>query len=108
MDAVITTLVDYVENLEFTDLDEAEIEAVRVRLVDSFGCMVGGMVSPPGVIARSHAGRITGTPSASVLGGRESALDETAFAKVHYLSWGKTDAVVRPLIGRSSLDSAEI
>jgi 2-methylcitrate dehydratase len=81
VDEVINRLVDYVDAVELADLDEATTDAIRVRLVDTVGCMIGGSVSPPGGIARGRSQRTTGDPSASVLGGgRASSLEYAVFA----------------------------
>lgn len=81
MDEVIRRLVDYVDAIKLADLDAATTDAVRVRLVDTAGCMIGGSVSPPGTIARARSQRTSGEPAASVLGGpATSALEYAAFA----------------------------
>jgi 2-methylcitrate dehydratase len=88
VDEIVGSLVDYVDGLTYADLAPAVVESVRVRMVDSLGCLIGGSVSPPAAIARRFARGVSGDPGASVLGNPAvSALDAAAFANTVMLRY---------------------
>jgi 2-methylcitrate dehydratase len=91
VEEVIASMVDFVDGLTFSDLSAGTVDAVRLRLVDSLGCMIGASASAPTKIARRVAERTTGLPSASVLGSSApTSLEAAAFTNtimVRYLDY---------------------
>jgi 2-methylcitrate dehydratase len=81
MDRTTETLARYVTSLGDDDLSPAAIHAASRHLIDTLGCALGGHGSEPAAIARRMAPPWSGSPSARVLGGRETTtLEAAAFA----------------------------
>ena len=89
MDTTGETIVDFVAGLEIDAVPDRSVHHVRRRLVDSFGCAIAAIGSPPARIARALAGESAATSSATVLGlDRPSTVELAAFANtvmVRYL-----------------------
>src|SRR5262245_13427052 len=68
MDHTSETIVDFVGALDEHALTERTLRHVRRRLVDSLGCAIAAIDSPPAVISRALARGSTATPSATALG----------------------------------------
>jgi len=91
MDEVTERIARFVEGLTTDALDAAAIHEVKRRVVDSFGCIVGGRGSEPARIARRLAAQSQGVLSASVVGlPAKSTVEMAAFANtcmVRYLDY---------------------
>jgi 2-methylcitrate dehydratase PrpD len=94
MDHSTQTIVEYADALTYEDLSSACVEAAKVRLADSIGCLLGGIDSPPSRIARELAKTIVGNPGARVIGdGTLTAPDVAAFTNgvmLRYLDYNDT------------------
>lgn len=83
----------------FEDLPEVVIVEARRRLLDSLGCAIAAVGEPPPMMARRAASRVHGTPSATLIGGGQSAPDWAAFANgvhVRYLDCNDTYLGLEP------------
>ena len=81
MDAITTKLAEYSHGLRFSDLAVEAVHATKGRLIDAFGCGLGGFESAPADIARKLARARSGRPSARVLGTHmRTTVEAAAFA----------------------------
>ncbi len=81
MDTTTARLVRYTLDTRYEDLSAATIEACKVRLLDTLGCVAGAYRHPLSEAARDLALRYRSDANATVLGGRERvAADMAAFA----------------------------
>ena len=68
MDGTSEKIVDFVAALDIDAVTDRTSHHVHRRLVDSFGCAIAAVDSPPARIARAVAGRSSSTAGATVLG----------------------------------------
>ena len=68
MEKTTGIIADWVAGLSHGDISPATVHEIKRRLVDSLGCAVGALDSPPYKIARSLASDVTGTLSATAFG----------------------------------------
>jgi 2-methylcitrate dehydratase len=91
VDDVARRIVDFVDGLDSGALNAAVIHEAKRRLVDSFGCMVGGLDSQPAAIARRLAGQAPDGLSATAAGlPAKTTIEMAAFANtvmVRYLDY---------------------
>ena len=91
MDEVLERLAHFADGLTAAALDAAAIHEVKRRLVDSFGCIVGGCGSEPARIARRLAGQSRGALAATAVGlSAKTTVELAAFANtvmVRYLDY---------------------
>jgi 2-methylcitrate dehydratase len=73
-------LAAYAERLSWRDIDAATLEAVKVLVVDSFGCAIGAFDERPVRICRELAAAAGGGPSTIIGAGRRTTPDLAAFA----------------------------
>ncbi len=73
-------LAAYAERLSYRDIDAATLEAVKVLVVDSFGCAIAAFDERPVRICRELASATGGGPSTIVGTGRRTTPDLAAFA----------------------------
>ena len=96
MDATTEHLSDYTYRLSYADLPPEAIHQVKRTLIDTLGCAAGAFDGEPAVIAKRVASRITGEPSARILGSSQrTSTDFAAFANtvlVRYLDCNDTYA----------------
>jgi 2-methylcitrate dehydratase len=89
MEATTAAIVDFVAGIDLDAISDHTFGHVRRRLVDSFGCAVAAIDSPPARIVRGLASETTSSASATVLGlARPSTVELAAFANtvmVRYL-----------------------
>ena len=94
MDKTTETLARYVTSLSYENVTPAAIHETKKRLIDSFGCAIGGYHSEPAQIARRLAATSNGVPPARVLGsGDLTSMEMAAFANsvmVRYLDFNDT------------------
>lgn len=79
MDPAVESIAEYVDSLKFDALDEHTLQSIRARFVDSIGCMIGGLPSEPGAVARDYAMRGHAS-EASLMGGGQTSVEDAAFA----------------------------
>jgi 2-methylcitrate dehydratase len=89
MDIISDTICGYVVDERARPVSDAALEAASRRVLDSLGCAIAAMDSPPAQIARGLASDFRGSLSASVIGlAQPSSVDLAAFANtvmVRYL-----------------------
>ena len=68
MDQTTETIVDFVDTMALAAIGDRTRHHVRRRLVDSFGCAIAAVDSPPARIARTLARESAGRAGATVLG----------------------------------------
>ena len=72
-------LADYVHSLRYADLDADTVHAAKQRVVDSLGCALGGMDSPPARSIRAYAHTLPAGPSSIFFERRKVATEVAAF-----------------------------
>jgi 2-methylcitrate dehydratase len=83
----------------FDDLPPEVVLQAKLRLIDTIACAIGAVHEPAPAIARQVASRLRGDPSASLIGGGESAPDWAAFANgvhIRYLDANDTYLSLEP------------
>jgi 2-methylcitrate dehydratase len=94
MDVISDTICGYVADQRSAPTPDPAIREASRRVLDSLGCAIAAMDSPPAVIARGLAADFTGAYSASVIGlDRPSSMELAAFANtvmVRYLDCNDT------------------
>ncbi len=89
MDKTTELLARYVMSLGWQDLTSTTVHETKRRIIDTFGCALGGYKSEPAAIARRLAADASATPGARVLvDGRQTTPEMAAFANtvmVRYL-----------------------
>jgi 2-methylcitrate dehydratase len=77
-DVIQSQLSGYAAGLQFEDLDEQTIHAVKVRVIDTLGALIGGFFGEPCQAARDVAARMPQSMGASVIGTRLTAAPDIA------------------------------
>ncbi len=86
-------LANYTVGLSFDRLTPTAVHEVKRRLIDSFATAVGAMPSDAYAVAKKCAARVSGNPSASVLGGGTSSPEWACFVNgllIRYLDFNDT------------------
>jgi 2-methylcitrate dehydratase len=86
-------LADYAAGLSFDRLTRDAVHETKRRFIDSIATAVGAMPSEAYAIARRCAGRVSGSPSASLLGGGRSSPEWATFVNgllIRYLDFNDT------------------
>lgn len=86
-------LADYSVRLAFDKLTPEAVHETKRRFIDSFATAVGAMPAEAFHIARKCAQRVSGNPSASLLGGGTSSPEWAAFVNgllIRYLDFNDT------------------
>lgn len=86
-------LATYAKQLHFDQLTPKAIHEAKRRFIDSFATAVGAMPSEAFAIARRCAMRVSGQPSASLLGGGRSSPEWATFVNgllIRYLDFNDT------------------
>ncbi len=86
-------LAEYAVGLSFDKLTSEAVHETKRRFIDSFATAVGAMPSDAYAIARKCAGRVSGNPGASVLGGGTSSPEWATFVNgllIRYLDFNDT------------------
>ena len=78
MDATTEKLVDYALGTRYEDLPASTVDACKVRVLDTLGCVAGAYDHPLSAAARELAGRYRMNTAASVLGSRTRVAPEMA------------------------------
>ena len=91
MDATSDAIAAFVAGLEPATLPPIVLHQARLRLVDSLGCAIGALDSPPARIARDLASEVSATRPATAIGlARPTTPEAAAFANtamVRYLDF---------------------
>src|SRR3954467_10617029 len=86
-------LARYSHDLQFETLTKEAVHETKRRFIDSFATAVGAMPSEAYAIAKKCAGRVSGNPGASVLGGGTSSPEWATFVNgllIRYLDFNDT------------------
>src|SRR5437763_15497620 len=89
----------YAERLRFEDLPANVVHETKRRFIDSFATAVGAMDSDAFAIAKRCAGRVSGQPGASLLGGGRSSVEWATFVNgllIRYLDYNDTYLALEP------------
>jgi len=78
MDATTEKLVDYAMNVQYDSLSASTVEACKLRILDTLGCVAGGYDHPVSVAARTLAARYSMDQPATMLGSRARVAPEMA------------------------------
>ncbi len=92
-------LADFALDTRFEDLPAEVVKEAKRRLLDTLACAIGALDEPAPKIARRLASRIQGDPSATLIGGGQSAPDWAAFANgvhIRYLDCNDTYLSLEP------------
>ena len=92
-DTLAGRLAEYSTGLTFEKLTPEAVHETKRRVIDSFATAVGAMPSDAYAIARKCAGRVSGNPSASMLGGGTSSPEWATFVNgllIRYLDFNDT------------------
>ncbi len=77
-DAILSHLSEYAAQLRYEDLDAETIHAVKVRVIDTLGALIGGFFGEPCLAARDVAARMPQSAGATVIGTRLTAAPDVA------------------------------
>ena len=92
-------LADFALDTRFEDLPAEVVKEAKRRLLDTLACAIGALDEPAPQIAHRLASRIQGDPSATLIGGGQSAPDWAAFANgvhIRYLDCNDTYLSLEP------------
>ncbi|MGZ3395794.1 MAG: MmgE/PrpD family protein, partial [Isosphaeraceae bacterium] len=92
-------LADFALDTRFEDLPAEVVMEAKRRLLDTLACAIGALDEPAPKIAHRLASRIQGDPSATLIGGGQSAPDWAAFANgvhIRYLDCNDTYLSLEP------------
>jgi 2-methylcitrate dehydratase len=95
-DRILNHLYDYALKLSYRDLPKEVVRRTKHIVLDTVGCALGGVESPPAKIARAAASEITSAvPSTVLISGQKTSPDLSAFANgvmIRYLDFNDTYA----------------
>src|ERR1700730_14073848 len=92
-------LAEYAGQLRFEDLPDAVVHEAKRRFIDSFATAVGAMDAEAFAIAKRCAGRVSGTPAATMLGGGHRSAEWATFFNgllIRYLDYNDTYLSLEP------------
>jgi 2-methylcitrate dehydratase len=90
---------EYAVQLQFQHLPAPVVHETKRRFLDSFATAIGAMPSAAFAIARKCAGRVLGTPAASLFGGGASSAEWATFVNgllIRYLDFNDTYLSLEP------------
>lgn len=99
MSTLARRLAEHAAALTYDNLPESSIHEVKRRVLDSLATAVGAMDSDAFAIARKIAGRMTGKPPATLLGGGRSNVEWATFVNglaIRYLDFNDTYLSLEP------------
>lgn len=86
----VQKLAKFVTACQYSDLSEAAVRELKIRLLDSLGCALGALNGEPVKKIRKQLEEFGGNPLTSLIGGGKTAPDRAAFynsALVRYLDY---------------------
>ena len=108
MERLTDQIVSFSRDLSFADLPAAVVARAKDLILDSVGCALGAISSPPALIAQAMAATVSSTMPATVLGtGQKTSPDLAAFANgvmIRYLDYNPSDLISAVL---ASTEAAE-
>jgi 2-methylcitrate dehydratase len=87
---MVEEMAGFVARAADADLSEAGRSALKIRVLDSLGCALGGLAGGPVGAVRAHVEELGGAGLCTLIGGGRSAPDRAAFfngALVRYLDF---------------------
>lgn len=86
----VKKLAAFVSSRKFSDLSEAAVKELKIRLLDSIGCAIGALNGEPIKMLRAQVEDFGGAPLTGMIGSGRTAPDRAAFynsALVRYLDY---------------------
>ena len=106
MDSTTDQLAAFSTAIRFADLPPDVVHEAKRRLIDTLGCALGAVDSPPATVARALAADVTGRPGARILGARDrTSTDLAGFGNAvmaRYLDFNDSFASARASGGHPS------
>jgi 2-methylcitrate dehydratase len=99
MTTLAERLARYSVGLRYEQLTPEAIHETKRRVIDSFATAVGAMPSSAFAVARKCAGRVSGNPGASLIGGGSSSIEWATFVNgllIRYLDFNDTYLSLEP------------
>src|SRR5687767_6392521 len=79
-DSIVDAFVTYARSLEYETLPDDVVHATKVRLIDTFGALIGGFFGEPCRISRAVSAQTTSPAGATIIGTRDkTSTDMAAF-----------------------------
>src|ERR1700719_4054879 len=78
VDSIQQRLTSHACGLNYDDLSPEAIHAVKVRVIDTLGALIGGFFGEPCRIARNLAGQMSNPDGATVIGTRMKTTPDMA------------------------------
>lgn len=75
----VQKLASFVNSRKYTDLSEAAIRELKIRLLDSLGCAIGALKGEPVKMVKEQLDDFGGNPLSTLIGGEKNAPDRAAF-----------------------------
>jgi len=106
VDSTTDQLAAFSTAIRFADLPPDVVHEAKRRLIDTLGCALGAVDSPPATVARALAADVTGRPGARILGARDrTSTDLAGFGNAvmaRYLDFNDSFASARASGGHPS------
>src|SRR3989304_3177926 len=86
----VEQLSAFVSRVSSADLSPAAVEELKIRVLDSLGCAIGGVGGEPVRLIRAHVEEFGGAPRCTLIGGGAAPPDRAALyncALVRYLDF---------------------
>ncbi|MGO3183225.1 MAG: MmgE/PrpD family protein [Aequorivita sp.] len=75
----VQKLASFVNSRKYTDLSEAAVRELKIRLLDSLGCAIGALKGEPVKMVKEQLDDFGGNPLSTLIGGGKNAPDRAAF-----------------------------
>jgi 2-methylcitrate dehydratase len=75
----VQKLASFVNSRKYSDLSEAAVRELKIRLLDSLGCAIGALKGEPVKMVKEQLDDFGGNPLSTLIGGGKNAPDRTAF-----------------------------
>lgn len=75
----VQKLASFVNSRKYTDLSEAAVKELKIRLLDSLGCAIGALKGEPVKMVKEQLDDFGGNPLSTLIGGDKNAPDRAAF-----------------------------
>lgn len=74
----VQKLAKFINSRKYSDLSEAAVKELKIRLLDSIGCAIGALEGGPVKMVKEQLEDFGGKPLASLIGGARTAPDRAA------------------------------
>ncbi len=75
----VQKLASFVNARKYSDLSEAAVRELKIRLLDSLGCAIGALKGEPVKMVKEQLDDFGENPLATLIGGKKNAPDRAAF-----------------------------